>query len=306
MVTRLGGTAQKRQLVALGATDYDLTVAVRQPRVLRVRNGWYTTDFSEPHRVRAVRVGGRLTGLSAIADAGGWVANAPPLHVAVRPNAARLRSPTHRRRRLAQQHGVRLHWDDGTGGTATRVAIPDALVRVILDEPLEDAVAAVDWAFHAGEIDPFTWEEILLRLPLALRGIRDWVDPECDSFPESIARTRFRMLGLTVRSQVPITDASAIDLVIEDVIGLEVDGEKYHRDRFHSDRLKDLQISLEAMHAMRPSASIVFGRWAELARAVLLALAARGRSPGAVPVVPRRGARVRPRPRPRPRRGNSG
>ena len=43
MVGGLGGLAQKRQLVALGATDWMLTRAVHDGEVHRARQGWYST-----------------------------------------------------------------------------------------------------------------------------------------------------------------------------------------------------------------------------------------------------------------------
>ena len=156
MVVSLGGMAQKQQLVALGASDYDLTIAVRSGSVRRARQGWYTAGDESEAPVRAVRVGGRLTGLSAIVEWGGWVEVPPPLHVSMRPGASRMRSQWNRRKPLLPTRaGIRLHWDDVTianRGTSTSVALEDALVRVVLDEPLEVAVAALDWALRTGRL----------------------------------------------------------------------------------------------------------------------------------------------------------
>ncbi len=131
-VTDLGGMAQKQQLVALGARDRHLTAAVRSGELLRVRNGWYTTLPRNDPRVRAVRVGGRLTGVSAIEALGGWVDRGTMLHVSVPSHAARLRSPNDRRRRLSHRRrgGVALHWESPellARGTAMTVALLDAL-----------------------------------------------------------------------------------------------------------------------------------------------------------------------------------
>ncbi|MBH0098932.1 type IV toxin-antitoxin system AbiEi family antitoxin domain-containing protein [Salinibacterium sp. NSLL150] len=100
LVDELGGLAQKRQLVARGARDRDLTRAVKRGEVVRARQGWYTTGAETELRVRAARVGGRLTGISAIADWGGWVVKEHPLQVSVPKNASRLRSQWNRRRPL--------------------------------------------------------------------------------------------------------------------------------------------------------------------------------------------------------------
>jgi very-short-patch-repair endonuclease len=277
MVNTLGGFAQKRQLVRLGATDHDLTRAVALGRVIRVRNGWYSTRDADELAVAAVRVGGRLTGLAAIADAGGWTLHPPVLRIAVPRNAARLRSPTDRGERLGASERATVRWSASAGGTLHRVAIAEALRRVILEEPLEVAVAAGDWAFSAGQLTSSTWQELVMRLPAGSRDIRHWVDPRCDSLPESLARTRLRMRGLSVQSQVRVGEFKRIDLVVEDTVALEIDGAAYHRDRFEPDRLKDLEITMMGLHALRVPASLVFGNWNVVERAVLAALRARGR-----------------------------
>lgn len=284
LVTDLGGMAQKQQLVRRGATDFDLTMAVRRNEVVRVRNGWYTTlDPADP-RVLAVRVGGRLTGLSAIAHRGGWVRDPGELQVSVPINAARLRTPRNRWKRLnvLDKRGVRLHWDSpdvGERGDSTRVGLLDALVRVALDAEWEDAVAAVDWALHTGLIDEFDVQSIAQQLPSSRRKLADWVDPNCESLPESLARTRLRAAGHRVTSQHVIVGGQRVDLRVDDAIGLEVDGDEFHRHRFEQDRSKDLDITIEHMHALRPAANHVFHDWPRVHLAIRTALHERGIRP---------------------------
>lgn len=279
-VQRLGGFAQKRQLVRLGATDAALTEAVRSGAVLRARNGWYSTAAERDPEFMAVRCGGRLTGLSAIRAAGGWVLDSHgPLHVSVPRNAARLRSPRSRRLRLtaADRFGVELHWDDPDlldRGSVGCVALRDALARVIVDEDVETAVAALDWALHTGRISLFDLDRILATLPARFSYLRDWVDPDCESLPESLARTRLRLLGHHVVSQVRLPTNERIDIVIDGIIGLETDGEEFHRDRFLADRLKDLHITLAGLVPLRLPAAVVFRDW-DLALSAIRALSAR-------------------------------
>jgi very-short-patch-repair endonuclease len=310
LVAAAGGMARKQQLVRRGVRDRDLTRAVRNGDVVRVRNGWYSTLEETDPRLRAVRVGGRLTGLSLIAALGGWVVRSRDLHVAVPPNAARLRTPHDRRKRInvTAPRGVVLHWDaaaDQNRGSATSVALVDALVRVILDEDLEDAVAALDWALHTGALDDIDLAQVTARLPTDLQGIARWTDTACESLPESLARTRLRLAGHTVVTQIPL-DSERIDLVVDHTVGLEVDGEEFHRNTFEQDRAKDARITIAGFHALRPSARMVFRDWPVVLRAIEAALAARGRRPA--PAVGNSGARppaVRHRPG-RPRTGRSG
>lgn len=283
-VHSLGGLAQKQQLVARGACDLDLTRAVRDGSVSRVRQGWYTTLPDTDLRVRAVRVGGRLTGISAIIQAGGWVLGAHPLHVSVPDNAARLRSQHNRRVRFdtSARGGVVLHWDTaelGERGTVAAVGLSDALLRVVLDESLETAVAALDWALRTGALDEFDLEALLFQLPPDYRHIRHWVDEVCDSLPESLSRTRLRLRGHTVVSQVRIESGEAIDLLVDDCVGVDVDGEEFHLTRFERDRHKDANITLEKFYSFRPSARMVFNEWETVCLAIETAISMHVRAP---------------------------
>jgi hypothetical protein len=284
IVHSLGGLAHKRQLVARGARDVDLTRAVRDGVVSRARQGWYTTLSKTDARVRAVRVGGRLTGISAIVQAGGWILGDHPLHVSVPDNAARLRSQRNRRVRfdMSARAGVVLHWD-GIGvverGTAASVGLSDALYRVVLDEDLETAVAALDWALRTGALDLVDLESLILRLPGDHRFIRAWVDEHCDSLPESLTRTRLRLRGHAVTSQVRLGDLERIDLVVDDCVGIETDGEEFHLTRFERDRRKDLNITIENLYALRPSARMIFSEWDLVLLAIETAISMHVRAP---------------------------
>ena len=294
LVESLGGFARKRELVAFGATDRHLTDAVRSGEVARARNGWYSTVSTSDARFRAVRVGGRLTGASALQGAGAWMRDVSQLHVSLPRNSARLRSQWNRRKALtaARKHGAVPHWDPDAvhrRGTRTSVDLRDALLVFLLDAPFEEAVAVLDWASRTSQIGIAELESLVARLPVRLQGILGWVDPQCDSYPESIARTRLRMRGYNVTSQVPVGWLERIDLVVEDHIAIEVDGEEHHRDRFHKDRLKDLQITIEGRHGIRISVPMIRHGWDDVLAAIAAALGARS-------VWPRRKLRNRTRP----------
>lgn len=282
VVEALGGMAQKQQLVALGARDADLTTAVKRGDVRRARQGWYTTLPDNDPRVVAVRVGGRLTGISAVIAEGGWALGSFPMHVSLHDNAARMRTPWSRFIRLngRRVRGLAMHWDDAavaSRGTATSVDLVDALARVVIDESSETAIAALDWAVHTGRIDRIDFELVFQRVPKRFLWMRDWVDELCESLPESLSRVRLRQAGHVVTSQHPLGDLEHIDLVIDDCVGFEVDGEKYHLDRFEEDRSKDLRIAAAHLHNIRPSARQVFYEWPRVLLAVETAIADRRR-----------------------------
>jgi very-short-patch-repair endonuclease len=279
LVSELGGMAHKQQLVRRGARDWELTRAVRSGEVIRVRQGWYTTLADDDLAVRAVRVGGRLTGISAVIAAGGWVLGTFPLHVAVPRNASRLRNPGDRTRRLyLGGRAVVVHWvseDSANRGTVTAVPLVVALAQVVLDEKLEVAVAALDGALRSGAIDSTEFETLLRTLPRYKRPIQVWVDPACDSLPESLTRTRLQLSGHHVTSQVPLGTRERIDLVVDYCVAIETDGEEFHLTRFEKDRRKDITITIEGYHVLRPSARMIFSDWNRVYDAVRSALEAR-------------------------------
>jgi very-short-patch-repair endonuclease len=260
------GLLHKRQLVRHGARDHHLTAAVRNGEVRRPRRGWYTTWHPDDPRFVAVRVGGRLSGMSALVLMGAWaVSRHPPITVSVPANAARLRW----RRR------ARIVWDgaDVTGRGSTWAVDPrDALREAVTEVPFEEAVALLDWAMHSRLLDENDLAHLVQGLPADVRPIVEWADPRCESFLESIARTRLRAAGHTTVSQHPLPGDRRVDFVVDGVVGLEVDGREHHESTFESDRRKDLQIVVDGSIPLRISYSMVMDEWAAVESAIRTAV----------------------------------
>src|SRR5690554_1215179 len=134
---------RRRDLLGLGYLDRHIRYELGQRRIFRVRHGWYSVPDAIPSAVLAVRVGGRLTGVSALESYGLRVPRRPRLHVAVPVAACRLRKPENRFLRLHGHDPVRVHWVDRrhANGSAWRVSIADALLIVLTEESREIAVA---------------------------------------------------------------------------------------------------------------------------------------------------------------------
>jgi very-short-patch-repair endonuclease len=281
LVARHGGALDRRRLLELGATDHDLRSALKSGSLNRPRRGWYSTWPERDPRFRAMRVGGRLTGISAIAALGGWVLGHPPLHVAVPANAARLRNQWRRdiRRTDARDNSVVVHWVSPAHDRSSSTGIVDlteALELVCRTEPAEQAIAVLDWVRRTGRLDRIELAELRERLGLLWWLVDASID-NCDSLPESLARTRLRAAGAQVTTQVTFTDGlEKIDLVLEGAVAVEVDGDEHHRDAFEADRARDLVITRAGLHAVRPSARQVFTRWPEVQAALVRALRERG------------------------------
>lgn len=273
-VGQAGGVLHKRDLVALGATDRMLTAAVRSGHVHRPRRGWYSTFPPGDARHEAVRIGGRLTGAALLALLGAWLWAVPPVTVVVAPTASRLRPrrgatvvwradgfvpPRPSSGQAPQPDDGDEHAAEDARRSAWAVPLQTALVDAVTAAPFEEAVALLDWALATGQFSLPGLHAAFARAPSDVRGVVDWADPRCESFIESIVRTTFVRLGHHVDSQVRVGpgDRRRIDLVVDGVVALELDGRSWHGDTFDADRLKDLAITVRGRTALRASYEMV-------------------------------------------------
>lgn len=262
------------QLRAAGVGERRLARALASRELVRLKRGWYSSRNPASPEARAIAAGGRLTGASAIEALGGWVWRRPALlQVSVPANASRL---------VLDPAGIQLHWEAPSARPESPavVGLTDALTRLALDADLESAVAGFDWAMRSGRADRMDIERALLSLPASSRVISRWIDQRSESVLESVARTRLLSRGWRVRSQVPVGDQGRIDLVVEEVIALELDGREFHESEFERDRRKDVAITLEGRHAIRISGSMLISDWPRIERSIELAMRARA-APGA-------------------------
>ena len=266
LVSSAGGLLHKRDLVAHGATDRHLTVAVRSRNVVRPRRGWYSTWSPHDPRFVAVAVGGRLTGASALhlLGAWSWSSRRPPVTVSVPMTASRLR----------RRRGVRVVWDPvdlSSRGSTWAVDPRDALARAVVEAPsFEDAVILVDWAREAGIVqDDDDAAEVLSRKSMDAAGLVAWSEGGAESILESAAGTRLRRAGRHVVRQIPVSGTNKIiDMVVDGIIGFETDGRAHHERRFDEDRVKDADIAREGRVPFRASAMMVKNRWRSTAEAI--------------------------------------
>jgi very-short-patch-repair endonuclease len=264
LVSHAGGLLHKHDLVAQGATDRQLTVAVRSRSVSRPRRGWYSTWPRHDPRYVAVAVGGRLTGAAALHQLGAWSWHRPPITVSVPATASRLR----------RRRGVRVVWDPvelGARGTTWSVDPRDALARAVVDSrSLEDAVILVDWARRAGIVsDDDDAAEVLSRRRVDAAGLVAWSDGGAESILESAAGTRLRRAGHHVERQVPVGGTGKIlDMLVDGIVGFETDGREHHENRFDQDRAKDADIALDGRVPFRAGTTMVRDRWARTSAAI--------------------------------------
>lgn len=100
VVELLGGVAQRRELLEAGVWPDEIDLSRRYGRILKVRRGWYASLDTPRPVLRALRAGGRLACVSALAwHRGEAIPTAEPVHVLVRYGASRLR-----------REGAIIHW----------------------------------------------------------------------------------------------------------------------------------------------------------------------------------------------------
>lgn len=216
---------RRRDLLRLGYTDRHIRYELGRRRIFRVRQGWYSIPDAPEPAVLAVRVGGRLTGVSALESYGLRVPRRPQLHVAVPVGACRLRRPVDRSRRLTRQDPVRVHWVDSRtrGESAWRVTVADALLVVLTEEGREIAVACASAVMHHELLTSEQLGEVFSRAPARVAGWRCQVSDLDESHGETFARLWMTDAGIRFLQQVWANGARH-DFRVGEHTYIEIDG----------------------------------------------------------------------------------
>lgn len=274
------GIAQRQELISSGVTGGQLTAAVATGTVIRVRKGWYALPDADPQLVRATRVGGRLACISA-ADHYGWATpQSPGLHVRLRENAARLRSPDNSQQRMPGHPtaGTVLHWGAPLDlGDHSRLVTSkrETVLQIAHCQSPELAVAAYDSFLHtdpAGSADLDHWLE---DLPDHLLRRMESCSRLCHSFLESIGRVRLSREGIHGRHQVPIPGVGRVDMLIDGWLVIEWDGLEHHDNgpAHDEDCRRDAVLASLGYVCLRFTYSLVMHHWYLVIAAIRSALA---------------------------------
>lgn len=286
VVTNLGGAATRQQLIAAGATGNEITRAVRTGQIVRIRQARYVTHETGLEIQVAVRVGGMLAGPSAARTYSLWAGFARGIHVAVAPNASRLRlAPSVRG--VTSSHSdrprvpIELHWIDAgrvpeRGPECWRVTFPECLKQSVNWLDREDALACLDTALTVHRLSRATLQRIFRSEPMRSRLIASLARRGSESGPESLVCRRLEALGLTVEQQVRLPGIGRVDMRIAGTpVLVEVDGRTYHDDpvSFENDRRRDAELAARGLIVVRLSFMRVATDWAWCERMVLAAIA---------------------------------
>ncbi len=90
-IAHLGGHASRKELLTLGCDDTFIKLSLWYRSILPTRRGWYALPGTEQIVLRALRAGGRLACVSALAwYEGRSIPEDEPVHILVPYGASRL------------------------------------------------------------------------------------------------------------------------------------------------------------------------------------------------------------------------
>ena len=275
-VRRRGGLAATFELYEDGHTRRGLASAVHSGSIVRVRQGWFALNGTHPILLEAVRVGGRLTGLSALELQGFWSYPTDDLHVAVHPHDARLRTRLDKTRRLADspEPATCVHWREHAAGSRFMLAPVECLADVIACQTPDVVTAVADSVLFKRPRLVAEWNELVAGAAQCHRSYLAAVDGVCESGTESIFWFRTKKFGLTIARQVHIPGIGRVDFRVGPKLIIEVDGAAYHTDpvAFHRDRHRDAVLSALGYRVLRFSYRQVLYAWPEVEAALVGAM----------------------------------
>ena len=250
-----------RELLGRGSTEREIAEAARQGRLEPVRRGVWAQPGTPAPLLRAGRVGGVATSVTAARHLGLWTPpDLPPgrpyryphtaeqdrLHVAFRRSTTRLHDPDRPGSALIRRPEVVLHpVDPAAVSAAAEFGTVPALLLVehaFRSLPPERALAVLDSALHERHLRAADLHALAAALPARFRSIVLAADGRADSGLETIARHLLRSAGLRVEVQPVLDGIGEVDLLVEGRLVVELDGRQYHDDEeaFVRDRARDL------------------------------------------------------------------
>jgi hypothetical protein len=173
--------------------------------------------------MRAVALGGRLGGASALESFGVWAGHRPGLVVAVLPGASRLPPLSPGESRLWAADRFPTESD-----RVFRVSLRDAIIQHARVAIRAELIATVDSALHHGLLGEFELAELLAALPERVRPSRRELDAASMAGTESLLRVDLRAQGYRVETQASIRKVGQVDLLVDGWYIVECDSREFH------------------------------------------------------------------------------
>jgi very-short-patch-repair endonuclease len=265
-----GGFLRRAQLLGQNIGDTQIRSELASRRIFRVRHGWYSVPDAPDEAVQAVRVGGRLTGISALASYGFRVPRTGTLNVAVARHACRLRDSRDRRVRLSAGD-VRVEWVDihrSFHNSAWRVPIDEALLSVVRHYPRDIAVACASAVAHRRRWSRSRIKSLFARAPLFAQKWGHLVSALDESHGETFFRLWTMDDGLFCEQQVQVPGAGRLDFRMSPHVFVEIDGGQHDPDwtgegpsTYEPDHDRDATVALDGGRTFRFTYRQLYTTW---------------------------------------------
>ena len=251
-LAEMGGCARRAQIAHGSREVAELRSLVECRAVTRIARGLYALPGTSAAVVLARRASGLLTCASAASVIG--------LPLLVQPAAVHLAISGHTAAPRAGviPRGSVLHWESGLPARAQGrdlvAPVPIALLHALRCLPGREAIALVDAALNRRLINASELAGLRPRAgKLAFDGLLRAVDGRSQSIPETFARIALCAAGFSLEPQVRIVGVGAVDLLVEELVVVELDGFAYHSDRaqFREDRRRDRALQLIGVPVLR-------------------------------------------------------
>ncbi len=230
-----GGAATRGSLLRLGHSYRSIRLAVDRGELRAIGRHWVVLRGVNPSIPVALEQRGVLGGASALRSYGVWVTHQTPVQIATRPHAG-----------LGPAiEGERIWGSFECDVKEWRVSVVHALAQHGERVERDDAIAAIDSAWHRGLIGERELDRVFALLPARCRSWRRLLDPAAASGLESLLRVPCVERGWSVVTQAPAPGGGRSDLLIDGWLYVEADGSEWHDDpaRAAKDRRRNSAIT---------------------------------------------------------------
>lgn len=237
------------ELRAAGYSSRQITDAVRDGRMLRLRRDRYAQPGLDSAVAHAARIGGRLSCLSLLQLLGVFVLKVEAVHVHLERNRSRFRG---------RETGARIHWSLPSASRLSHVTLlSEAICHSVKCQDPRASLATLDSVLQHGLLTLGELEVIFRSLAPRYRVLLTLVDPAAGSGPETFMRLILRTLGLKFETQVDVDGVGRVDFVVEGWLIIECDSKAFHEgwDKQVEDRNRDIAAARIGYVTVRPLAS---------------------------------------------------
>lgn len=221
-IDALGKVARQKDLLRHGFTPWNSKQALEAGTVAWISRGYYALPDADSLDVELARHQARRACFTKAEQLGLWV---------ITP--------------MSQPHVAAAHGRPIPGYVVHTVSGGQTL--------LESAVVLKKCTFHELR------EAFSGRKDTAGRAIVAMIDPQSQSIAETVARSYLLKAGYNVQCQVAIKGVGHLDLLVEGILGVETDGQRYHNTPagWAEDLRRDNLLVIEGIWKLRIPAAVV-------------------------------------------------